>query len=70
MLASGYHFSTGLEMLPKYLYEALPAIYFIVGLLCALTLQSSVALVSSAFLITAAVLVYLMRKSYRNQHVK
>ena len=68
MLESGYNINTRWEMLPKYIYEALPAIYLILGLMCALTIQSSVALVSSVFLITAAVLVYIMRKTYRNQN--
>ena len=70
MLESEYHFRTVFEMLPKYIYEALPALYFVLGLICALTLQSSIAMVSSALLIAAAVLVHIMRKSYRNQNIK
>ena len=69
MLESEYSINTGLKMLPKYLYEALPTIYFILGLMCALTIQSSIALVSSSFLIVAAVLVYKMRKTYRSQNI-
>lgn len=58
------------EMLPKYIYEALPALYFMLGILCVITIESSIALIPSAMLITAALLIYLMRRLYRSQGVE
>lgn len=57
-----------LEMLPKIIYEALPAMYFLLGIVCAFALESGVALISSGLLITVSVFVYLMRRLYRNNN--
>jgi hypothetical protein len=54
-------------MLPKWLYEALPTLYFMLGLLSAITIESSIALIPSAMLITASLLIYIMRRLYRSQ---
>ena len=60
----------GLKMLPKVIYEALPAIYFLLGAICAFALQSGVALISSGLLITVSVFVYMMRRLYRNREIE
>ena len=52
-------------MLPRQLYELLPFIYIITGIVCAMMIDSTVVLISSMLLIVAGVFVLLMRKSFR-----
>lgn len=53
-------------MLPKPVYEALPGIYLLMGVMTATTFESSIALASSGLFFAAALLVMYMRKSYRS----
>lgn len=53
-------------MLPKPVYEALPGIYLLTGIMTATTFESSIALVSSGLFFAAALLIMYMRKSYRS----
>lgn len=53
-------------MLPKPVYEALPGIYLLTGIMTAITFESNIALISSVLFFTAAALVTYMRKSYRS----
>ena len=52
-------------MLPRKLYELLPFLYMLTGVVCALIIDSTVVLISAMLLILAGVFVFLMRRSYR-----
>ena len=51
---------------PTWLYEALPYLYTAGGLLAILLVRNGVAVASGGLLITAAVLIWHMRRTYRN----
>ena len=52
-------------MLPRKLYELLPYLYMLTGVVCAVLVDSTVVLISSMLLIVAGVFVLMMRRSYR-----
>lgn len=52
-------------MLPRKLYELLPYLYMLTGIVCAVLVDSTVVLISSMLLIVAGVFVLMMRRSYR-----
>ena len=52
-------------MLPRKLYELLPFIYILTGVVFAVAIDSTVVLVSSILLILAGVAVLLMRRAFR-----
>ena len=52
-------------MLPRKLYELLPFIYILTGVVFAVAIDSTVVLVSSMLLIVAGVAVLLMRRTFR-----
>jgi hypothetical protein len=52
-------------MLPRKLYEMLPFLYMLTGIVCAVLIDSTVVLISSMLLIVAGVVVLMMRRSYR-----
>lgn len=52
-------------MLPRKLYELLPYLYMLTGVVCAALVDSTVVLISSMLLIVAGVFVLMMRRSYR-----
>ncbi|MBT8128941.1 MAG: hypothetical protein HKO86_04105 [Gammaproteobacteria bacterium] len=52
-------------MLPRKLYELLPYLYILTGVVCAVLVDSTVVLISSMLLIVAGVFVLMMRRSYR-----
>lgn len=52
-------------MLPRQLYELLPFLYMLTGVVCAALIDSTVVLISSMLLIVTGVFVLLMRKNFR-----
>ena len=52
-------------MLPRKLYELLPFIYIVTGVVFAVAIDSTVVLVSSILLIVAGTVVLIMRRSFR-----
>lgn len=52
-------------MLPRKLYELLPYLYMLTGVVCAVLVDSTVVLISSMLLMVAGVFVLMMRRSYR-----
>ena len=56
-------------MLPRKLYELLPFIYIVTGVIFAVAIESSVVLVSSVLLIIAGVAVLIMRRSFRQPYL-
>jgi hypothetical protein len=52
-------------MLPRKLYELLPYLYMLTGVVCAVIVDSTVVLISSMLLIVAGIFVLMMRRSYR-----
>lgn len=57
-------------VLPKPIYEALPAFYLTMAIFTAATFESSIAFVSSGLFLMTAVLVFYMRKIYRNNQLE
>lgn len=57
-------------MLPKPVYEALPGIYLLMGIMTVSTFESSIALISSGLFFTSAALVMYMRKAYRSNNMR
>jgi hypothetical protein len=53
------------KMLPRRLYELLPYLYIVTGLVSAALIDSTVVLISSILLIITGVFVFLMRRNYR-----
>ena len=52
-------------MLPRGLYELLPFLYIITGIVCAVLIDSTIVLISSMLLIVTGVFVLLMRRNFR-----
>ena len=52
-------------MLPRQLYELLPFIYIVTGVVFAVAIDSTIVLVSSILLIVAGAAVLLMRRTFR-----
>ena len=52
-------------MLPRQLYELLPYIYVVTGILCAVAIDSTIVLISSILLIVTGVFVLIMRRNFR-----
>jgi hypothetical protein len=52
-------------MLPRMLYELLPFLYILTGIVCAALIDSTIVLISSMLLIITGVFVLLMRRSFR-----
>ena len=52
-------------MLPRRLYELLPYIYIVTGILCAVLIDSTIVLISSLLLIITGVFVLIMRRNFR-----
>jgi|GEM_PF-3346337 len=52
-------------MLPRRLYELLPFIYIVTGILCAVLIDSTIVLISSLLLIITGVFVLIMRRNFR-----
>ncbi len=52
-------------MLPRKLYELLPYLYMLTGILCAVLIDSTIVLLSSLLLIVAGVFVLVMRRNFR-----
>jgi hypothetical protein len=52
-------------MLPRSLYELLPFLYILTGIVCAALIDSTIVLISSMLLVIAGVFVLLMRRSFR-----
>jgi len=52
-------------MLPRKLYELLPFLYIITGVICAALIDSTIVLISSMLLIITGVFIFLMRRSFR-----
>jgi len=57
-------------VLPKPIYEALPAFYLIMAIFTATIFESSIALVSSVLFLITAALVFYMRRSYRSNYIE
>ena len=57
-------------VLPKPVYESLPALYLVMAIFTATTFESSIAFVSSGLFLMTAVLVFYMRKTYRNNQLE
>ena len=52
-------------MLPRQLYELLPFLYILTGVVCAILIDSTIVLISSMLLIVTGVFVLLMRRNFR-----
>jgi len=52
-------------MLPRQLYELLPFLYILTGVVCAVLIDSTIVLISSMLLIVTGVFVLLMRRNFR-----
>ncbi len=52
-------------MLPRQLYELLPFLYILTGIVCAVLIDSTIVLISSMLLIVTGVFVLLMRRNFR-----
>lgn len=52
-------------MLPRKLYELLPFLYILTGVVCAALINSTIVLISSMLLIVTGVFVLLMRRNFR-----
>ncbi len=52
-------------MLPRLLYELLPFIYIVTGILCAVLIDSTIVLISSLLLVVTGVFVIMMRRNFR-----
>ena len=52
-------------MLPRQLYELLPFIYIVTGILCAILVDSTIVLISSILLIVTGVFILIMRRNFR-----
>jgi hypothetical protein len=53
------------KMLPRILYELLPYLYILTGIVSAALIDSTIVLISSMLLIITGVFVLLMRRSFR-----
>ena len=53
------------KMLPRKLYELLPFLYILTGIICAALIDSSIVLISSMLLIIAGIFVFLLRRNFR-----
>ena len=53
------------KLLPRRLYELLPYLYILTGVVCAALIDSTIVLISSILLIIAGVFIFLMRRSFR-----
>lgn len=56
-------------MLPRALYESLPALYLIFGVLSVYLIDSAVVIASGVLLMAASLLVSYMRWTYRRGHL-
>ena len=52
-------------MLPRQLYELLPFIYILTGILCAVLIDSTIVFISSMLLIVTGIFVLIMRRNFR-----
>jgi hypothetical protein len=53
------------KLLPRRLYELLPFLYVLTGIVCASLVDSTIVFISSMLLIIAGVFIFLMRRSFR-----
>ena len=53
------------KLLPRRLYELLPFLYIVTGIVCAALINSTIVHISSMLLVMAGVFIFLMRRNFR-----